>query len=92
MKDYEDLRKKVRISVLVLRIKASPHKPPQILWADFLNAVYFRRGPTCTFGLTNDLIDGGQPRAKPQLRKAKLYHVLKPGCSPGLTTVYYVVG
>ena len=30
----------------------------------FLNAVYFRRGLTCTLGLTNDLIDGGQPRAK----------------------------
>ena len=32
--------------------------------ADFLNAVYFRRGLTCTLGITNDLIDGGQPRAK----------------------------
>ena len=30
----------------------------------FLNAVYFRRGLTCALGLTNDLIDGGQPRAK----------------------------
>ena len=29
---------------------------------DLLNAVYFRRGITCTVGLTNDLIDGGQPR------------------------------
>ena len=47
----------------------------------FLNAVYFRRGLTCTLGLTNDLIDGGQPRAKPCLRKAKLSHVLKPGFS-----------
>ena len=38
----------------------------------FLNAVYFRRGLKCTLGwLTNDLIDGGQPRAKPRLRKAK---------------------
>ena len=37
------------------------------LWtlrADFLNAVFFRQGLTCTLGLTNDLIDGGQPRAK----------------------------
>ena len=34
------------------------------LRADFLNAVYFRQGLTCTLGLTNDLIDGGQPRAK----------------------------
>ena len=32
--------------------------------ADFLNAVYFRRGLTCTLGLKNDLIHGGQPRAK----------------------------
>ena len=32
-----------------------------IFSADFLKAVYFRRGPTCTIGLTNDLIDGGQP-------------------------------
>ena len=24
----------------------------------------FRRSLTCTIGLTNDLIDGGQPRAK----------------------------
>ena len=41
------------------------------IWADFLNAVYFRRGLTCTLGLTNDLIDGDQPRAKLHLRKAK---------------------
>ena len=31
-----------------------------------------------TLGLTKDLIDGGQPRAKPHLRKAKPNHVLKP--------------
>ena len=31
---------------------------------DFLNAIYFRRGLTCTLGLTNNLIDGGQPRDK----------------------------
>ena len=35
------------------------------LRTDFLNAVYFRRGLTCTLWLTNDLIDSGQPRAKP---------------------------
>ena len=36
------------------------------VWADILNAVYFRRGLTCTFGITNNLIhvDGGPPRAK----------------------------
>ena len=49
----------------------------QNLRADFLNAVYFRRGLTCTLGLTNDLIDSGQPRAKPHLRKTKLNHALK---------------
>ena len=40
----------------------------------FLNAVYFRQGLTCTLGLTNDLIDGGQPRAKLRLRPDKQYH------------------
>ena len=44
---------------------------------DILNAVYVRRGLTCTLGLTNNLIDGGQPKAKPHLRKAKPNHVLK---------------
>ena len=34
------------------------------LWADFINTVYFRRGLTCITRLVNDLIDGGQPRAK----------------------------
>ena len=32
--------------------------------ADFSNALYFSRGLTCTLGLANDLIDGGQPRDK----------------------------
>ena len=41
-----------------------------LLRADFLNAVYFRRGLTCTLGfINNGLIDGGQSRAKPHLRK-----------------------
>ena len=62
------------------------------LGADFLNVVYFRRGLTCTLGLTNDLIDGGQPRAKPLLRKVKPNHVLKTVFSPRLATVYEVVG
>ena len=44
-------------------------------WANFLNTVYFRRGLTCTLGLTNDLIDGGQPRAKPHLHKVKPNHI-----------------
>ena len=47
---------------------------PRTLGADSLNAAYFRRGLTCTLTLTNDLIDGGQPRAKPHLRKAKPNH------------------
>ena len=47
----------------------------ETLMVDFLNAVYFRRSLTCTVGLTNDLIDGGQLRAKPCLRKAKPNHV-----------------
>ena len=34
------------------------------LWANFLNAVLFKRGLKGTIGLTNDLIDSGQPRAK----------------------------
>ena len=29
-----------------------------------LNAVYFRQGLTCTFGLTSDSIDGGQRGTK----------------------------
>ena len=29
-----------------------------------LKVRFFRRGLTCTIGLTNDLIDGGRPRAK----------------------------
>ena len=43
--------------------------------AGYLNAVYFRRGLTCTIGLTNDLIDGGQPRAKTVFKRdlASLY-------------------
>ena len=64
----------------------------QTLRADFLNAVYFRRCLTCTLGLTNDLIDDGQPKAKPNLHKAKPNHVLKTVFSPRLAAVYQVVG
>ena len=53
--------------------------------ADLLNAVYVRRGLTCTLGLTNDLIEGGQPRAKPRIRKAKSNQTI---FSPLLSTVY----
>ena len=46
---------------------------------------------TCTLGLTNDLIDGDQPSAKPHLRKAKPNHVLKPflalGWSPSINSL-----
>ena len=52
--------------------------------ADVLNAVYFRQGLTCTLGLTNNLIDGGQLRAKPHLCKAKANHALKTVFSPRL--------
>ena len=38
-------------------------EPACCLRVDFINAVYFR-GLTCTLGLSNDFIDGGQPRAK----------------------------
>ena len=57
---------------------------------DFLNAVYFRQGLTCTLGLTNDLKDGGQPRDKPH--KVKQNHVLKTIFSARLATVFQVVG
>ena len=49
----------------------------QNFWTDFLNAVYFRQGLACTLGLTNDLIDGGQPRAEPHLCKVKLNRIFK---------------
>ena len=67
-------------------------KQGQNFRAEFLNAVYFRQGLTCTLGLTNNLMDGGQPRAKPHLRKVKPNHVLKTVFSPRLATVYQVVG
>ena len=35
----------------------------QMLFSKTVWAVYFRRGLTYSLGLTNDLIDGGQPRA-----------------------------
>ena len=54
---------------------------------------FFKRSLlTCTLELTNNLIDGGQLRAKPHLRKAKPNHVLKTVFSPRLATVYQVVG
>ena len=52
---------------------------------DFLKTVYFRRGLTCILVSTNDLIDGGLHKVKPN-------NVLKPGVfSPRLATVYQVV-
>ena len=42
------------------------------LRTDILNAVYFRRRVTCTLGLTNDLVDSGQPRAKKDFFKCAL--------------------
>ena len=43
---------------------------PFYWWAKFSHTVYFRQGLVHTLGLTNDVIDGGQPRAKPLLCKA----------------------
>ena len=44
----------------------TPFDPPSpsTYKADVSNAVYFRQRLTSTLGLTNELIDGGQPRAK----------------------------
>ena len=56
-----------------------------------LNVVYFRWSLTCTLVLANDLIDGGQLRAKPHLCKVKPNHVLKPIFSPWLATIYQVL-
>ena len=49
--------------------------------ANVLNTVYFRRGLTCTLGLTNDLIDGGQPRAKNGFLKRDLTSLYVDGVS-----------
>ena len=57
----------------------------------FLNVIYVRRGLTCTFGLTNDFIDGGQPSAKPHLHKAKPNRVIKTVFISLLATAYRVV-
>ena len=46
----------------------------------------------CSLGLTNNLIDGGQPRAKPHLRKVKPNHVLRIIFSPQLADVYQAIG
>ena len=65
---------------------------PYTCRVDFIDAVYFRRGLTCTLWLTNDLIDGGRPRAKPHLRQAKPNQDLQTAFSPQFATVYQVVG
>ena len=44
-----------------------------------------------TLGLTNDLIDSDQLRAKPHLHKVKANHVLKTVFSPWLATIYQVL-
>ena len=56
-------------------------------WADFLNSLFLDEVIN-VYSWANDLIDGGQPRAKPHLRKAKPNHVLKTGFSPRLATVF----
>ena len=45
---------------------------------------------TCTLGLTNDLIDSGQARAKLHLCKAKPNHVLKTALALGWLLVNQV--
>ena len=63
-----------------------PNNHRNTLRDDFLNAVYFRWSLTCTLGITNDLIDGGQPRAKPHLCKAKTK--ISPRSYQGLTKIW----
>ena len=46
----------------------------------------------CILWLTNDLIDGGQPRAKPHLGEVKPNHVFFLNVSPRLATVMIVAG
>ena len=58
----------------------------RLLWPTFVNAVHFRRGLTCTLGLTKDLIDGGQPRVKP-LCKAKPNLLLAFGWPPSIKSL-----
>ena len=82
-------KKKKKGAALTLRRLTAISFTEQTSWAGYLNVVYFRRSLTCTLGLTNDLIDGGQPRTK--ARKAKPNHVLKTGFTPRLATVYQVV-
>ena len=63
-----------QIDLTVCYIHSVMQTSKQTIRADLLDAVYFRLGLTCTLGLTNDLIDGGQPRAKTRLRKVKPNH------------------
>ena len=57
--------------LMVILIGRCPNKILTSARTEFLNAVYFRQGLTCTLGLTKNLVDGGQPRAKPHLGKVK---------------------
>ena len=58
-----------QIDLTVCYIHSVMQTSKQTIRADLLDAVYFRRGLTCTLGLTKDLIDGGQPRAKRFLKR-----------------------
>ena len=79
-----------QLSKELLRSRAQTRsRDTRTLRANFLNAIYFRRGITCTLGITNALIDGSQPRFKPHLRKAKPNHVLNTVFGPRLGTVYH---
>ena len=57
------------------------------LWADCLKQFILDE----VYGLTNNLIDCGQPRIKSRLRKAKPNHALKTVYGPRLATFYPVV-
>ena len=78
--------KKTTEKVLMLILWTDPNNHRNTLRDDFLNAVYFRWSLTCTLGITNDLIDGGQPRAKPHLCKAKTK--ISPRSYQGLTKIW----
>ena len=52
-----NLREAVEALVQLVGEKQIHTKPHKALQADFLNAVYFGRGLTCSLGLTKDLID-----------------------------------
>ena len=65
-KNIQKIQRPFEDSSLTARIINAPRLNSKFkrFRADFLNAVYFRLGLTGTLGFANNLIDGGQPRAK----------------------------